>query len=59
MTNLIINRVNYLLSDEHPVICICQKMTSSFLETSFKNGAEMFINLITEYESKRAEEHPF
>jgi hypothetical protein len=33
--------------------------TSTFLNTYFKNGGEIFINLITEYESKRAEEHPF
>lgn len=33
--------------------------TSTFLNTYFKNGAEIFIKLITEYESKRAEEHPF
>lgn len=33
--------------------------TSTFLNTYFNNGGEVFIKLITEYESKRAEEHPF
>ncbi len=33
--------------------------TSNFLNTYFKNGAEVFIELIKEYESKREEEHPF
>jgi hypothetical protein len=33
--------------------------TSQFLNTYFKNGADNFIKLITEYEGKRAEEHPF
>lgn len=33
--------------------------TKEFLNTYFVNNAEKFINLITEYEAKRAEEHPF
>jgi hypothetical protein len=33
--------------------------TSSFLNTYFKNGADLFIRLISEYETQRAAEHPF
>ncbi|MDF3028436.1 MAG: hypothetical protein K0S23_2743 [Fluviicola sp.] len=33
--------------------------TKDFLNTYFKNGAEIFIKLITEYEDKRAKELPF
>lgn len=33
--------------------------TEKFLENFFKNGGEVFARLIAEYESKRADEHPF
>lgn len=33
--------------------------TKSFFEKYFKNGGEIFINLISEYENKRANENPF
>lgn len=33
--------------------------TKSFFEKYFNNGGEIFINLISEYESKRANENPF